>query len=117
MTALAISEGWIPPKDAYIGHDGHLYLKGQAKSAQRHRVFEKHDEKCSVCGAYCPEQGSDFTAAHWHHRSGCDCLACSEVRCNPFTGRKCHAHRESGFKRKAEDYKKENHEQVSQETG
>ena len=93
----------ILPKGSVIGKDGHLYFKSADKSRLRPLIFRLYKEKCCVCGAHCPEQGTEFTAGHWHHKGKCDCPTreCAEIRCNPFTGRKCHSHREPGFQRVA----------------
>jgi hypothetical protein len=90
---------------SYWGTDGHVYLPGprnQDKPDWRRKAFALHGEICAVCGAHAPEIGYEFTAAHWHHPRRCSCPEHTEVRCNPWTGRKCHRHGVSGFKRVAD---------------
>lgn len=86
---------------SYWGNDGHVYARGKDKGRFRAQKFEEHGEYCDVCGAFTPEHGSEFVAGHWHHVKRCSCPGCTEIRCNPFTGRKCHMHGVSGFQRVA----------------
>ena len=99
----AYEQGWLvhPRKLSYVGLDGHVYLEGPDKMRQREMVFAFHGYRCCVCGAALLEEGGEFTRGHWHHPSRCDCITCTEIRCNPFSGRPCHQHGKSGFQRRA----------------
>lgn len=93
----------ILDRRSFIGKDGHLYFFGQDKSRLRPLIFKLHRSKCAICGARANEMDS---SGNWHHRGKCDCPTkeCSEIRCDSFvTGRPCHAHRTSGFRRVAPD--------------
>jgi hypothetical protein len=80
----------------------HLHLQGEDKAAQRDRVWRKHRNRCVVCKiALDPnaEKWQQF-AGCWHHTSYCDCVGCSELRCDTTSGRECHGHGTAGFKRR-----------------
>lgn len=95
----------ILDKRSFIGKDGHLYFFGGDKARLRPIIFRLHKSKCCVCKAHCQEEGDEFTQGAWHHPRKCDCPTkeCSEIRCNPMTGRKCHSHRTVGFRRVAQN--------------
>ena len=98
------AEAKFKDKRSYWGNDGHIYLPGprnQDKPDWRPKAFQLHGEACAVCGAYAPEIGNEYTAAHWHHPKRCSCPEHTEIRCNPFTNRHCHEHGRSGFVRVA----------------
>ncbi len=92
-------------KRSFIGKDGHLYFFGEDKARLRPLIFKLHRSKCCVCGHRLSETSESWSPdeGDWHHPRKCDCPTkeCSEIRCNPMTGRKCHAHRTSGFQRVA----------------
>jgi len=88
---------------SWVSLDGHLKLFGADKSKRRILVFKKHKNRCVVCGHKLDPDAPDFhpNRGAWHHPGPCDCISCSELRCDTTTGRKCHAHRTPGFERVA----------------
>jgi hypothetical protein len=100
MTKLLQNNGLLLDKRSFVSIEAHLYLHGIDKSLQRPRVFARYHEACCVCGAIALENDSELSRGHWHHTKKCDCVECSEVRCNPFL-RNCHRHGTVGFKRVA----------------
>lgn len=109
VTKLLQDNGFFKDKRSYVGmplkSDAtvHLYLKGPDKSAMRTLVFFKHKHRCVICGHKLDFHAGEFAqmCGAWHHVSNCDCVDCSELRCDTTTGRNCHGHRTIGFKRKA----------------
>jgi len=95
--------GLLLDADSFVRLDGHLCFEGKDKSRLRTLVFKKHRSRCAVCGRALLEAAEPFQAdcGAWHHPKTCDCVGCSELRCDTTTGRKCHAHRTPGFKRVA----------------
>ena len=97
----------ILDKRSFIGKDGHLYFFGEDKARLRPIIFRLHKSKCCVCGHHLAENEDSEPWSNdlgeWHHPGKCDCPTkdCSEIRCSPTTGRKCHSHREPGFQRVA----------------
>lgn len=94
----------ITHPDSKVGLDGHLYFEGEDKARLRPLVFRRHKNRCVVCGARLSAEAEDWTPMRgdWHHPAKCDCVECSELRCGNTnsSGRKCHAHRTEGFKRR-----------------
>lgn len=102
--------GFFENKDSFVSLTGHLFLEGLDKSRVRAKVFRKHKNRCVVCRAKLDPKAPDFHPMRgaWHHPNSafhCDCVSCSELRCDTTTGRKCHAHGTVGFQRKAEAVK------------
>ena len=104
VTRLLRSEGIFTDPRSHISlplldGEAHLFLFGEDKGKQRTKVFQFHKRICSVCGHLLHDDGD------WHHveKRHCDCLRCSEIRCSAFTGRPCHLHGKSGFRRKARE--------------
>jgi len=103
VTTNLFEAGFLVEPDSFVSLSGHLFLEGQDKSRVRWFVFMRHKNKCVICGhklslavdEFHPDRGA------WHHVKNCDCVGCSELRCDTTTGRKCHAHREIGFQREA----------------
>jgi len=116
LTRLLFRNGLLLDRNSFVSlprHDDgkpHLLLEGQDKVAQRPRVFKKWKFKCSVCRHLLSERDDvpNDVRGNWHHVRGCDCVDCSELRCDPMTGRPCHMHRTEGFHRKASDYGTDN---------
>jgi hypothetical protein len=109
-TKLLLDNGLLLDKRSFVGYDRttatvHLYLRGIDKSNQRARVFRFHRETCSLCGRRAPEDPNGMIAdgfrGEWHHKSRCDCVGCSEVRCGQLKNT-CHRHRTRGFRQVAE---------------
>jgi hypothetical protein len=101
--------GFFLNRRSFISLDGHLFLEGFDKGRTRERVFRKHRNRCVVCGVRLHPDAPMFHphCGEWHHPKNCDCVGCSELRCSPTTGRKCHAHRTEGFHRDAKEYANE----------
>jgi len=90
--------------DSYVDTGGHLILRGADKSRIRPLIFRKFRSKCCICGHKLREEALpyDQDCGAWHHPGPCSCVGCTDLRCDPTTGRNCHAHRMagSGFNRK-----------------
>ena len=102
--------GILEDERSFISLDGHLFLEGPDKAKVRNAVFKKHKSRCVICRHQLSHVAADFDPMRgaWHHVKNCDCVGCSELRCDTTTGRKCHAHRTEGFQREAakEDFNK-----------
>ena len=106
LTHLLRSNSLLHHPKSKIGYDldsvPHVYLEGIDKSSARPLVFKFHKFKCCVCGHKLREDEEiRDMIGNWHHPGPCDCIEHSELRCDTRTGRACHAHRTSGFQRKA----------------
>lgn len=103
---LAAAAFFIHP-DSFIRKDGHLALEGADKSRVRPYVFAKHKNRCCICQHKLDAAAPRFNdlCGDWHHPDSCDCVDCSELRCDTSTGRPCHAHGTPGFEREAAKYK------------
>jgi hypothetical protein len=88
---------------SFVSLDGHLFLRGLDKSKVRKQVFIKHKDRCVICGHMLDRYARKFATScgAWHHPKNCDCVGCSELRCDVTTGRPCHAHLTAGFERVA----------------
>lgn len=93
--------GFLQDPRSFISLDGHLFLKGCDKGNIRYLVFKKHKNRCVVCKAPLDIDVGlfDVRCGNWHHPKKCDCVGCSELRCDTTTGRPCHAHGTVGFQR------------------
>ena len=105
VTKHLYEAGFFTHPKSFVGKDGHPRLEGMDKARVRPFVFKRHKNHCVICGhKLYPESPlwSD-TCGNWHHPNpSWDDVESSELRCDPTTGRKCHAHGTSGFQRKAE---------------
>ena len=93
--------GILEDNRSFISLDGHLFLEGQDKAKVRPLVFARYHNKCVVCHTFLHPDAAAWMpwCGAWHHVKNCDCVGCSELRCDTTTGRKCHAHRTEGFER------------------
>ena len=93
--------GFFEHPDSFVSLDGHLFLEGHDKTRVRPEVFKRYKNKCVICGIVLHPDATAWTprVGAWHHVKNCDCVGCSELRCDTTTGRKCHAHRTPGFER------------------
>lgn len=96
--------GFLQDPRSFVSLDGHLFLYGMDKAQTRNFVWRKHKGRCVVCRWKLNIDAEDFSKDRgaWHHPKNCDCVGCSELRCDTTTGRPCHAHRTVGFKRIAQ---------------
>jgi hypothetical protein len=108
LTNLLRANGLLLDRKSFVGYrksdmTPHLYLKGQDKANLRPLIFKFHKYRCAICRAKIhPDEWPMFNKGIWHHPNKCDCIGCSEIRCDTITGRFCHAHGQPGFQRVAE---------------
>jgi hypothetical protein len=93
--------GFFQDRDTYLDIGGHIHAEGKDKSLCREAAFRRWKNRCSVCNRRIDPSAEKWNpnAAAWHHPKSCDCVDCTEIRCDTTTGRPCHSHGTVGFVR------------------